>query len=40
MDGLSKDIYINSSMCSNRIAILENDQLVELFVDFYRFFTL
>ncbi len=34
MGTLSKDIYINSSMCSNRIAILESEQLVELFVDF------
>ena len=34
MDKLSTDIYINSSMCSNRIAILDNQQLVELYVDF------
>jgi len=34
MDKLSTDIYINSSMCSNRIAILENQQVVELYVDF------
>ena len=30
----SKDIYINSSISSNRIAIVENEQLVELYIDF------
>ena len=34
MGEISKDIYINSSICSNRIAILEEEQLVELYVDF------
>ena len=34
MVDISKDIYINSSICSNRIAILEEEQLVELYVDF------
>ncbi len=34
MGELSKDIYINSSISSNRVAILEQEQLVELYIDF------
>ena len=34
MGEFSKEIYINSSICSTRIAILEEQQLVELYVDF------
>jgi len=34
MGEFSKEIYINSSICSTRIAILEDKQLVELYVDF------
>ena len=34
MGDTSKDIYINSSISSNRIAILEDEQLVELYIDF------
>ena len=34
MKEASKDIYINSSISSNRIAIIENEQLVELYIDF------
>ncbi|MFL2988229.1 S1 RNA-binding domain-containing protein [bacterium] len=34
MKEASKDIYINSSISSNRIAIVENEQLVELYIDF------
>ena len=29
MGEISKDIYINSSISSNRIAVTENEQLVE-----------
>ena len=34
MGEASKDIYINSSISSNRIAILGEEQLVELYIDF------
>ena len=34
MGEISKDIYINSSMSSNRIAVIENEQLVELYIDY------
>ena len=34
MGEISKDIYINSSISSNRIAIIEDEQLVELYIDF------
>ena len=34
MDKISKEIYINCSICSNRIAVLEEEDLVELFIDF------
>ena len=34
MDKISKEIYINCSICSNRIAVLEQEALVELFIDF------
>ena len=34
MDKISKEIYINCSICSNRIAVLEDEALVELFIDF------
>ena len=34
MGEISKDIYINSSISSNRIAIIESEQLVELYIDF------
>ena len=30
----SREIYINCSISSNRIAVLENNELVQLFVDF------
>tara|TARA_Y100001954_G_scaffold220974_1_gene256580 strand:- start:375 stop:1895 length:1521 start_codon:yes stop_codon:yes gene_type:complete len=33
MGEISKDIYINSSISSNRIAVIENEQLVELYID-------
>jgi len=34
MEETSKNIYINSSISSNRIAILEEQELVELYIDF------
>ena len=34
MNKISKEIYINCSISSNRIAVLENESLVQLFVDF------
>tara|TARA_B100000676_G_scaffold102772_1_gene102538 strand:+ start:129 stop:1649 length:1521 start_codon:yes stop_codon:yes gene_type:complete len=34
MGEISKDIYINSSISSNRIAVIENEQLVELYIDY------
>ena len=34
MEKISREIYINSSMCSNRIALIEKEKLVELYVDF------
>ena len=34
MVDISREIYINCSISSNRIAVLEQDELVQLFVDF------
>ena len=34
MEKISREIYINSSMCSNRIALIEKEKLVELYIDF------
>ena len=34
MVDVSREIYINCSISSNRIAVLENQELVQLFVDF------
>ncbi len=34
MVNISREIYINCSLSSNRIAVLENNELVQLFVDF------
>ena len=34
MNKISKEIYINCSISSNRIAVLEDESLVQLFVDF------
>ena len=34
MVDISREIYINCSISSNRIAVLEDDELVQLFVDF------
>ena len=34
MASSSREIYINCSISSNRIAVLENNELVQLFVDF------
>ena len=36
MEKISREIYINSSMCSNRIALIEKEKLVELYIDFPR----
>ena len=30
MEKISREIYINSSMCSNRIALIEKEKLVEV----------
>ncbi|SVD43338.1 uncharacterized protein METZ01_LOCUS396192, partial [marine metagenome] len=34
MVDISREIYINCSISSNRIAVLEDNELVQLFVDF------
>ena len=34
MVDVSREIYINCSISSNRISVLENQELVQLFVDF------